>query len=136
MKGTKDEHGNIIMETSLNYLIRRCSDFVNEKTMLQYMGEQLGVIVDRSPKCTPEIAGEGVEYDWAMAKLAYRKLPLEKKKGKEKFHKLVHECVGHDVLTVERTRQFARRRARLYMVSYYMLEKDEKTTTPLDVQHF
>jgi hypothetical protein len=30
-----------------------------------YLAEQLGVEVDRSTKCHPEMAGEGIEYSWA-----------------------------------------------------------------------
>ena len=75
MNGKKDDHGNTIKETSLNHLIRKCEDFVHEKTLHQYYGEELGSIMDRSLKCTPEIAGDGIEFDWAMAKLWYRKQP-------------------------------------------------------------
>ena len=48
---------------------------------------------------------------------------------------LVKEALGPNVLTIERTRKFSRR-ARLYMVSYYLLEKNGQTTTPLDVTKF
>jgi hypothetical protein len=36
-----------------------CTDFLNEKTFLMYLGECLGVQVDPSTKCHPEVAGEG-----------------------------------------------------------------------------
>jgi hypothetical protein len=39
-------------------------DFIEEETLLQYHGRQLGVIIDRTPKCHPEMAGEGIEYNW------------------------------------------------------------------------
>jgi len=58
---------------------------------------------------------------------------MERKKGKDKFHALVEECFGRDILSIERSRKFSRR-ARQYMVSYYMLEKDGKSTTPMDVK--
>ena len=44
--GRKDENGIIIKETSINYLIWQCEDFVHEKTLLQYYGEKLGSIID------------------------------------------------------------------------------------------
>ena len=135
MNGKKDDHGNIIKETSLNHLIRQCEDFVHEKTLLQYYGEELGSIMDRSPKCTPEIAGDGIEFDWAMAKLWYRKQPWLSKKKKDAFRKLVEEALSDKVLTIERARHFSRR-ARLNMVSYYKLEKDGEATTPSDVTRF
>jgi hypothetical protein len=39
-----------------------CADFLGEKTSLMYLGERLGVEVDCSTKCHPELAGEGIEY--------------------------------------------------------------------------
>jgi len=135
MDGIKDEEGEIDKSTSLNYLMSQCFDFVNEKTMLQHVGEGLGCIIDRSPKCTPEVAGDGIEYDWAMAKLWYRKQDLNKKKGKQKFAELVKRAVSSEVITMERTRAFSRR-ARLNLLSYHLLEKDGKSATPLDVKKF
>ena len=134
LEGSRDLDGNRIKETSLNHLIRKCYDFVNEPTMLQFIGEKLGIVVDRTPKCTPEIAGEGIEYSWAMAKGWYRRQPFSKKKTKDGFHKLVKECVGPEILTVERVRMFSRR-AREYMVAYYLLELDGKAATPVNVDH-
>ena len=123
------------LNNSLDYLMSLQSDFVNEKTMLQFIGEKLGCIIDRTPKCHPEMAGDGIEYEWAMAKLWYRRQKMERKKGKDKFHALVEECFGRDILSIERSRKFSSR-ARQYMVSYYMLEKDGKSTTPMDVTNY
>ena len=66
-----------------------CTDFLNKKTCLMYLGECLGVQVDRSTKCHPEMAGEGIEYSWGRAKSVYRRAKLADKKGKENFHNLV-----------------------------------------------
>ena len=50
MHGPRGEDGNIQLQYSLNHLIRQCSDFVDEPTMLQYIGEEkLGITVDRTP---------------------------------------------------------------------------------------
>ena len=46
---------------------------------------RLGVEVDRSTKCHPELAGEGIEYSWGRAKSVYRRAMLVDKKGKENF---------------------------------------------------
>lgn len=134
-KGSTDEFGNVINNTSLDYLMDQLEDFANEKTMLQHYGAKLGCIVDRTPKCTPEIAGEGVEYEWAMSKMYYRKQKMERKKTKKNFELLVRESLGTSVLTLERSRKFSRR-ARQYMMAYYMLEKDSKATTPVDVKNY
>ena len=37
-------------------------DFTNEITLLQLHAQKLGVSIDHSPKCHPELAGEGIEY--------------------------------------------------------------------------
>jgi len=135
MKGQKDEHNHIIKETSINHLIRQCEDFVHEKTLLVHYGEMLGSTIDRTPKCTPEIAGDGIEFDWAMSKLWYRKQPWEDKQKKDKFTKLVKDSLSEDVISIVRSRHFSRR-ARMNMVSYYILERDGKATTPSDVQKY
>ncbi len=57
-----------------------CQDFKEEKTALQHLGQQLGVMVLLTPKFRTELAGEGVaEYSWAHAEAFYRKLPVSRK---------------------------------------------------------
>ena len=46
-------------------------DFLSELTLLKYHGTKLGVVIDRTPKCHPEMAGEGIKYAWALVKLFY-----------------------------------------------------------------
>ena len=58
-------------ELSLCELMKKQNDFINEVTLLQYYGDILGIVVDHIPKCHPELAGEGIEYSWAIAKLHY-----------------------------------------------------------------
>ena len=120
---------------SLNYLIRKCEDFVHEKTLLQHHGEALGCIIDRSPKCTPEIAGDGIEFDWAMCKLWYRALPIEEKQDKKKFIKNVKRALSTEVIDIDRTRKFSQR-ARKNMVGYYKLFKDNTSATPSELKKF
>jgi hypothetical protein len=52
----------------LKQILANCSNFEEEETMLQLMGRSRGVIVDQTPKCHPELAGEGIEYSWGCAK--------------------------------------------------------------------
>ena len=129
MKGRKGEDGVVDEKHSLNYLIRLCPDFVNEPTMLQHVGaEKLGICVDRTPKCSPEIAGEGIEYCWACAKGWYRRQPHSSKKTKDSFHSLIDDCLGPRVLSVVRARMFSRR-ARAYMVAYHQHAIEGKAAT-------
>lgn len=110
------------------------SDFVNEKTMLQFIGEKLGCIIDRTPKCHPEMAGDGIKYEWVMAKLWYRRQKNGTKERQGQVSCVSKGVFGRDILSIERSRKFTRR-ARQYMVSYYMLEKDGKST-PMDVKNY
>ena len=45
---------------SLDDLMQKQEDFKSEYTLLQYHGAKLGVVVECSPKCHPEIAGKGI----------------------------------------------------------------------------
>ena len=93
-------------------------DFQFKKTLLQRMPEKTGsinvkVTIERTPICHAELAGEGIEYSWGYAKLIYRGLPsLEKKKGKDNFHKSVRHCLSEGVLSTKRIQKFARRAQR------------------------
>ncbi len=60
--------GLIRTGTSLLELVANYSDFENEDTMLQTKGQEMGVLVDRTPKCHCELAGEGMEYSWGALK--------------------------------------------------------------------
>ena len=76
---------------SLRKLMKLQRDFLNEITLLQYHAKLLGVDLDRTPKCHPEIAGEGIEYVWALSKLFYRQAPLKDKRNKCEFKNLVRK---------------------------------------------
>ena len=107
---------------SIKALIKIQNDFITELTLLQYHGKKLGCIIDRSPKCHPEIAGEGIEYVWALAKCHYRRSPINAKRTKCKFRKLVDESTNRcTVLSTERIRSCSKR-ARSYMKLYAVIE--------------
>jgi hypothetical protein len=54
--------GTIQKDISLHELVANCTDFKNEETLLQTKGWEMGVLVNRTPKCHCEPAGEGIEY--------------------------------------------------------------------------
>ena len=90
--------------------------------MLQYHGRLLGVTVDRTPKCHPEIAGEGIKYCWAAAKMCYRQLRIREKRIKAKFLNSVKISTDRNkVLTLAMQRKFSRR-ARQYMLAYRAID--------------
>jgi hypothetical protein len=93
LDGKKDPiTGDVDNSTSLRHLMGCCIDFKEEETALEYLGAQLGVTVQLTPKFHAELAGEGVEYSWAHAKGYYRRLPVSQKKGRENFMQLVKDC--------------------------------------------
>ena len=82
----------------------------------------MGVRLKCSPKCHPEIAGEGVEYGWALSKNEYRRSPIAKKKSKDSFLKLVRHCMDNgSILNLERAWACSRK-AQQYMLLYKAVE--------------
>lgn len=80
LDGRKDAFtGNVDLQFLLQSLMTECTDFKEEETALQYLGSQLGVRVQLTPKYHAELAGEGVEYSWAHAKAFYRRVPVSQK---------------------------------------------------------
>lgn len=65
---------HIVAGTSLKEMMNTTIDFRNKETVLQYNGRLIGVIVDQTPKCHPEITGDGTEYALGAAKLYYHYL--------------------------------------------------------------
>ncbi len=72
MDGRKDAFSVLQPTTSLKYKLSSCKDFEEEESILQSMGRKLGVLVDHTPKCHCELAGEGIEYAWGCSKIYYR----------------------------------------------------------------
>jgi hypothetical protein len=134
-KGRLDEMGILIESTSINLLMQKQIDFTSELTLLQYYGSQMGVSIDRTPKCHPEIAGDGIEYVWALAKLFYRYQPISRKRSKEFFRSLVEESLSVANLTLSRVRKCSKR-ARDYMLAYKafaVMEMDGDGTVPTEL---
>ena len=122
-------------ELSICSLTKLQSDFLQEVTLLQYHAQKLGTFVDRTPKCHPELAGEGIEYAWAIAKLFYRKAPIKKKRNKKFFHQLVEESTNpKSVLSCQRLRSCAKK-ARSYMKMYNVIENLKENENLQPVQY-
>ena len=116
-KGNKND---IDRALSVDKLMEKQNDFKTEITLLQYHASKLGVSLEQSPKCHPELAREGIEYAWGIAKLKYRQAPLSAKQTSDAFKKLVYECLSADngsVLNITRIRSCSKK-ARQYMMMY------------------
>ena len=131
----KDDDGEVLEGAenwSLKYLMASCLDFAEEMTALQHVGHELGVSVLITPKFHAEMAGEGIEYSWGVAKSVYRRMPLDSKKGKTSFKALVNECTSRDVLTTTTVRKLSRR-ARSYICAYYAIHQRKQQDNGNDV---
>jgi hypothetical protein len=108
-------------------------DFQDQETLLMFYGRQLGVTVDKTPKCHPELAaGEGIEYVWGAAKLYYQKKQLKDKRQKSVYEKLVKRSLSNQILSLQFMRQYSRRVHR-YILAYRSLSKRRADTTSTDV---
>lgn len=130
----EDSDGKLIPGMSLQHLMESCTDFANEVSQLEYVGQCLGVRVIITTKYHAEYAGEGVEYSWGFSKCVYRRNPLSAKKGKINFDALVNKCISREVISVDMVRKFSKR-ARGYMLAYRALESDEMTEEPTEITH-
>eukprot|EP00957_Ditylum_brightwellii_P069055 5241678-Ditylum_brightwellii.AAC.1 len=126
-------------------MISGLTDFVEEKTRLQHMGEAAGwnlgmsITIDRSPKGHPEVAGEGIKYTWVCAKFYMRTVPVGKRKTAAQFWREVRlslSTTGGATLNYNKICKFAAR-ARNYISTYHLLHNTSanhsKVTTPLQM---
>ena len=60
-------------EFNMVLVLNNQPDYKAERTALETLGDSLGVVVQASTKCHPEIAGEGIEYGFALMKMHYKK---------------------------------------------------------------
>jgi hypothetical protein len=97
INGTRQNGYRIVDKTfALKSLMANCLDFEEEETLLQSMGREMGVLVDRTPKCHCEMAGEGIEYSWGCAKNSFRRVPLKQRRGKDNFRNVVRMCLSRE----------------------------------------
>ena len=95
---------------------------------MQYvLKDKLGVSLRMTPKCHPEISGQGIEYAWGYAKLRFRKNFNEAQASN--LEKNVRAALSRNVLTEERMKKFARK-ARDYKLTYlFLLQQTETAKT-------
>ena len=124
IQGRKDADGATIKETSMKHILGECPDFKNEITALEKLGLDLGILIKCTPKYHAEMAGEGIEYDWAFSKNAFKHLPLTERKTKEQFRAAVKGVISGTSVSLYRARAAARR-ARSYLRAYYYLSRQE-----------
>ena len=129
-KGLKDNLGQVIPGTALKEIIANLKDFAEEKTLLQTKAESRStadcqIMLIRSPKCHPELAGEGIEYDWAGVKNHYRCSAPKKKKDAKGFRELVNKSL--ESIDFGQRISFSAK-ARQYMLAYDVMAAWEDKT--------
>ncbi|CAB9529307.1 unknown protein [Seminavis robusta] len=135
MDGRKDPRnpGHIIEGTSLRLLLEQCDDFRREVSMLEWVAKQYNWRVLFSPKCHPEIAGVGIEYDWSVAKNKLMRIPLAERKGKDKFlDKVLNVCFDNKATLTKRVVRGCARKARQFVIAYLLLHAIEAAKTEDD----
>ena len=123
-KGMFDDFDNRVTKTNLRILLAECSDFAEEESLLQLNVKKFGAVCIHTPKYHCEVAGEGIEYSWGNSKAKYRKIRAKDKTTAQQFRVQVNCCLGRAFLDAERIRKNSRR-AREYMVAYFILSVDE-----------
>ena len=93
----------------------------------------MGVLIDRTPKCHAELAGEGIAYTWDFCKNHYRQMSLALKRSKTSFRKLVSDCCSREKVTKEIVRFFSKR-ARQYIIAYYAVKNHANECKTLTVK--
>ena len=93
--------------TSLRELMEGQLEFLNETTVLQQLWEDRGHMLDKSPKCHPEVAGEGHEYCFGKLKRDFR----HQHDRKSELSTLVNRIrqVLENSLPIERVWKFSRK---------------------------
>ena len=116
--------GDVVPGTSMNLVLSQCQDFLNEKTLLEQLVTDLGHILEKSPKCHPELAGAGIEYCWGKSKREYRKINSgDQKTMCAEQRARVLSCLSPEVLPRRRLRKFDRK-AYEYKCVYRKLAED------------
>lgn len=118
LDGKLDKFGNLIPGTSTKVMLSSCSDFKNQPNLLQELVQQRGHILLSSPKCHPELAGDGIEYAWGHSKRCFRKINTgNEREMARKLRERVFQSIGPDNLTIRRLMDYSRT-AREYKLVY------------------
>ena len=88
LHGWEDNYGNTILETILRELMRNCLNFIDDETILQTNDYKIGelryhILVNQTLKFHPDLSSEFIEYSWGCANNYYKKILLDKNKGKK-----------------------------------------------------
>ena len=83
--GTTAATGQLDGKYSMTRLMYERVYFLEEKTLILYSIRKIGVVIDKTPKCHPLLAGEDIEYSWVFSNKFYLRFPISKKRGEDTF---------------------------------------------------
>ena len=122
----KDDCMEEYQKYSLLYLMGCCDDFKHELSALEQLAKDLSARFDRridvhtTTKYHCELAGEGIEYGWGLAKRVFRSMTKAEKSNKDKFVQCVRKSVAKVLLKT--MRKFSAK-ARRYMLVYFLFDR-------------
>ena len=118
--------------------MKNCLKCFEEETLLQTNVCKIGylrdhIIINRTPKCHPDISREGIAYSWGCANNYYRQLSLDKKKDKKNSKKCPR---GHTKRQpYHKAVLYVYRRAQEYIISYKLMSH-RQTLAGLNIDLF
>jgi hypothetical protein len=124
-------------ELDAHAVLANCDDFKYERNALQLLIEQDGDILLPSVVCTPETAGNGIEYAWGKLKFEQRKenSGAAKLESGVKFNERVRKLVTNvEILPMLRCWKFARR-ARDYIRMYLDMQGSSSQPTYSELEN-
>jgi hypothetical protein len=118
----------------LKQLLGNCKDFMDEESQMVYVMRKINVTVEMSPKCHPELAGQGIEYCWGKAKKYYRaqRSAIPGSLSEDSFEQLVTKSLrggpkdSDAPMQITSVLRFSRK-AHFYRMAYYSLKGHEGT---------
>ena len=125
----------------LKQLLSKCTDFLEEESQMVFIMKTINVSVEMSPKCHPELAGQGVEYCWGKSKKYYRaqRSAIAGSLSEDAFDKLVTKSLRGDgdesdaPMTLLSVLRFSRK-AHFYRMAYHSLSSHEDTIKLKDIE--
>lgn len=127
----------------LKQLMGKCADFLEEETQMEFIMKKLHVTVEMSPKCHPELAGQGIEYCWGKSKKYFRaqRSAIAGSINEAAFSDLVAKSLrggptdssSDAPLQMEAVLRFSRR-AHYYRMAYYSMSGAEDTIKLKDIE--
>ena len=134
LKGNVNKAGDHDRTTSKLHILQSCPDFANEVSLLEQLVIDRGHILLSSPKCHPELAGDGIEYGWGQSKRYYRRNnPGSESEMARHQRERVFASIHPDNVPRERLMRYSRT-AREYKLVYFAENGGEGEIAYIDIE--